>query len=192
MTTKNFTIRNNNGIGWDKMYPKTNMGQVEGLNPRIDEIEAIAKGASKAKVFDTVTELDTWLAVAENRTALQIGDNLLIRATDVPDYWWDGVTKQELEGAKLVLELASSTNNGLMAKDDKAKLDDIEAGATRVTSPGDIGAATSTQGAKADSAYQKPANGIPKTDFESSVQGLLDKADSAVQSLPDATERVMS
>lgn len=41
--------------------------------------------------------------------------------------------------------------------------------------------ATAAQGAKADSAYQKPAAGIPKSDLASAVQTSLGKADSAYQ-----------
>lgn len=43
--------------------------------------------------------------------------------------------------------------------------------------------ATATQGAKADTAYQKPANGIPKTDLATDVQNALGLAEGAVQSL---------
>lgn len=39
--------------------------------------------------------------------------------------------------------------------------------------------ATASQGAKADTAYQKPAGGIPKADLDSTVQSSLNKADSA-------------
>lgn len=152
MAAKNFTMKSNNGAGWDTLHPKTNMEQVEGLNTKIGEIEAIAKGASKAKVFDTVAELDTWLAVAANKATLQIGDNLLIKAKDVPDYWWDGTAKQELETSKMILENATASKDGLMTKGDKTKLDGIATGATKVTSPSDIGAATAEQGTKADNA----------------------------------------
>lgn len=41
--------------------------------------------------------------------------------------------------------------------------------------------ATSAQGQKADTAYQKPEGGIPKADLESSVQSSLEKADTALQ-----------
>lgn len=41
--------------------------------------------------------------------------------------------------------------------------------------------ATASQGAKADTAYQKPAGGIPKADLDSTVQSSLNKADSAYQ-----------
>ena len=41
--------------------------------------------------------------------------------------------------------------------------------------------ATAAQGAKADTAYQLPSGGIPKTDLDSSVQASLGKADTALQ-----------
>ena len=47
--------------------------------------------------------------------------------------------------------------------------------------------ATSAQGALADSAYQKPSTGIPATDLAQGVQDSLALADSALQSVPDAT-----
>lgn len=46
-------------------------------------------------------------------------------------------------------------------------------------SPSDF--ATAAQGAKADTAYQKPASGIPKNDLASGVQTSLGKADTAYQ-----------
>lgn len=42
--------------------------------------------------------------------------------------------------------------------------------------------ATAAQGEKADTAYQKPSGGIPKTDLATSVQTSLGKADTALQS----------
>ena len=45
----------------------------------------------------------------------------------------------------------------------------------------DIGAATAEQGMKADTAYQKPSNGIPTSDLASGVQSSLTKADTAYQ-----------
>ena len=47
--------------------------------------------------------------------------------------------------------------------------------------------ATAAQGALADSAYQKPSAGIPATDLAQGVQDSLALADSALQSVPDAT-----
>ena len=63
----------------------------------------IALGKNQARVFATVTALDTWLEVPENIAKLNIGDNFYITATDVPDYWWDGKQKQKLETQKVDL-----------------------------------------------------------------------------------------
>ena len=104
----------------------------------------MAKGATVARVFDTVAALDTWIAVTANKAALNIGDVFLIKAKDVPDYWWDGTAKQELETEKIALVNASASMDGLMSKADFSKLAGIAAGATKVTAPADIGAATAT------------------------------------------------
>ena len=40
-------------------------------------------------MFDTLQDLDLWLQNSENISKLVLGDNFYIRATDVPDYWWD-------------------------------------------------------------------------------------------------------
>lgn len=47
--------------------------------------------------------------------------------------------------------------------------------------------ATAAQGALADTAYQKPATGIPSTDMAQGVQDSLDAADSAVQSVAEGS-----
>ena len=73
------------------------------IRQKLSDVEAIARGKSRAKVFDTVAALDTWLAVAANKATLEIGDNLYIKATNVPDYWWDGTAKQPIEAEKVDL-----------------------------------------------------------------------------------------
>lgn len=50
--------------------------------------------------------------------------------------------------------------------------------------------ATAEQGTKADAAYQKPDDGIPKSDLDSSVQASLDKADTALQEHQDISGKV--
>ena len=77
------------------------------IQPILEEIEKtskqaeiIAKGRATGYVFDTVADLDSWLLVEENRSKLVLGDNLYIRAIGVPDYWWDGSSKQVLETEK--------------------------------------------------------------------------------------------
>ena len=61
------------------------------------QAKAIAEGRATGYVFDTLAEMNAWLAVAENVAKLVVGDNLYIRATDSPDYWWDGERAQVLE-----------------------------------------------------------------------------------------------
>lgn len=66
-------------------------------------VEAIARGKANAKAFDTVEDMNTWLAVPENVEGLNIGDNLYIRDLLVPDYWWDGTQAQVLEAESVNL-----------------------------------------------------------------------------------------
>ena len=75
------------------------------IRQRITDVEAIARGKSRAKIFDTADELDEWLSKEENTALLQKGDNLYIRDKGVPDYWWDGTAKQELEVEKVDLSV---------------------------------------------------------------------------------------
>lgn len=69
----------------------------------MNEVEAIAKGRATGYVFDTVDDLDAWLSDSANTAKLNLGDNFYIRALDVPDYWWDGTSKQQLETQKVNL-----------------------------------------------------------------------------------------
>lgn len=97
------------------------MSEVDGLSDTMqqyaDEVSEqigimteIAQGKCSSYVFETVEELDTWLADTANTTNLKTGDVFLIRAVDVPDYWWDKTTnsKKILETTKV--ELATITN----------------------------------------------------------------------------------
>ena len=69
----------------------------------INEVNAIAKQASNGRVFATVAALDSWLLIPENVALLEVGDAFYIVELDVPDYWWDGTQKQELETQKVDL-----------------------------------------------------------------------------------------
>lgn len=79
--------------------------EVVGLEDAIGAMAEIAQGKCKSYTFDTVAELEAWLENAENTADLNTGDVFLIRAVDVPDYWWDGETgtKQILETTKVDL-----------------------------------------------------------------------------------------
>ncbi len=92
----------------------------------IDEVEetsinakAIAEGKATGYVFDTVEDMNAWIET--NSSMLKLGDNLYIRAVDVPDYWWDGETVQQLETQKVDLadyvkntDYATSTTAGVI------------------------------------------------------------------------------
>ena len=69
----------------------------------LDNVESIAKGRATGYVFDTVDDMNAWLSDSNNVANLTLGDNLYIRATNVPDYWWDGTQAQELETQKVDL-----------------------------------------------------------------------------------------
>lgn len=73
------------------------------LRAEVVEAKTIAEGASKAFVFDTEESMNEWLTHPENTAQLQIGNHLLIRELDVPDYWWDGTAAYPLETEKVDL-----------------------------------------------------------------------------------------
>lgn len=80
-------------------------------------IEAIAKGRATGYVFDTKADMDLALEDTEFVSKLVLGDNLYIRATDTPDYWWDGENAQQLETQKVDLsEYVKNTDYATYAK----------------------------------------------------------------------------
>lgn len=91
----------------DKDYETIENQVKTDIQPILEEIEntskqaeIIAKGRATGYVFDTLGELDNWLSISENTSKLVLGDNLYIREIGVPDYWWDGTSKQVLETEK--------------------------------------------------------------------------------------------
>ena len=72
----------------------------------VEEVSAIAKGRATGLVFDTYEDMVTWLTDEVNVAQLKLGDNLYIRDTDVPDYWWDtdSMSAQPLETQKVDLD----------------------------------------------------------------------------------------
>ena len=87
---------------------KHEQGDINGLETALANMTAIAQGKCASYVFETVSELDTWLGNATNKAKLEVGDVFLIKAVDVPDYWWDGSAKQVLETTKV--DLTTITN----------------------------------------------------------------------------------
>ena len=88
----------------DREQIASNTAGVEEAKAAAEEAKTIAKGRATGYVFDTVGDMETWLSVEENTQNLVLGDNLYIRATDVPDYWWDGEQAQPLETQKVDME----------------------------------------------------------------------------------------
>lgn len=61
-----------------------------GVYTAINEIMQVANGKTACYVFDTVQQMNDWLNLSNNKASLHTGDVFLIRALNVPDYWWDG------------------------------------------------------------------------------------------------------
>lgn len=81
-------------------------GEIENqadLKNELDEIRDIALGAHIGIVFDNKAQLDAWIAGTYTRPDsvlpdnLKTGESIYIRATDEPDYWWDGTQYFEQE-----------------------------------------------------------------------------------------------
>lgn len=108
-TNKDNISQNTSDINKNKKSIEDNASNITKLSKAIDEVEAIAKGQTSGHVFDTKEEMDEWLAIPENVATLNQGDNLYIKDTDVPDYWWDGESAQELETDKVDLSGYAST-----------------------------------------------------------------------------------
>ena len=98
----------------------------------------------------------------------------------------NGVSKNLLTSHQSITEKADKVSNAtsghLAGLDSNGNLTDSGKSTTDF--------ATATQGGKADTAYQKPSTGIPKTDLSSAVQASLDKADSALQSYTETDPTV--
>lgn len=88
------------------------MGDINGLEEAAAQLTVIASGKCASYVYNTVEELDADLAKSEFTAKLKTGDVFLIRAVDVPDYWWDANTssKQILETTKVDLSTISNAD----------------------------------------------------------------------------------
>ncbi|KAA6401506.1 MAG: hypothetical protein EZS28_002967 [Streblomastix strix] len=85
--------------------------------PQLQEVRDIATGRSRGYVFNTLAEMNNWMAIPDNVANLVIGDNLYIVDSQVTDYWWDGTQLRELETqlpdlTNVVTTLGTATGNG--------------------------------------------------------------------------------
>lgn len=87
------------------------IANVNGLQTKLDNMVAVAEGKRSSYVFDTVDAMNTWVGNSSNTANLKTGDVFLIRATDVPDYWWDATTSsvQILETTKVDLTIITNS-----------------------------------------------------------------------------------
>ena len=84
--------------------------EVTGLTDTVTNLTNIANGKTASYVFETVAALDAELAKTEFTAKLKVGDVFLIVATDVPDYWWTGSAKAQLETTKVDLSRIEETD----------------------------------------------------------------------------------
>lgn len=97
----------------NELAEKADLTELQEVNEATKKAQAIAKGRATGYVFDTVEDLDVWLAEPDHVAELVVGDNFYIRTLDVPDYWWDGAQKQPLETQKVDLsEYVKNTEYG--------------------------------------------------------------------------------
>ena len=80
------------------------------------------------------------------------------------------VTKSYIDGQWVVVGGGVTDYNGIK---NKPTINGVELDGNKTSS--DLGVATSQQGTKADTAYQKPNTGIPESDLSSDVQQALQK-----------------
>lgn len=192
-TTKHtFVLRDSEGcVRGETKNNNTDKTAIEGttlvnvtyLNSELSSIEAIAKGRATGYVFDTVADLDTWLANSENTQKLVLGDNFYIKALAEPDYWWDGTQKQMLETQKVDLS-EYATKDDIPTTLPASDVYDWAKAATKPEYKYSEIKETPTLGSLASK------SSVSKTDLDSSVQTSLGKADSALQSYTETDPTV--
>ena len=97
---------------------------IDNVEETSEQAKAIAEGKATGYVFDTVDDMNTWLET--NSNILKLGDNLYIRAVNVPDYWWDGEKAQQLETQKVDLsEYVKNTDYATGSKAGVVKVQQI-------------------------------------------------------------------
>jgi hypothetical protein len=80
----------------------------EYVDEKFNEAKNIATGAKTGIAFDTTEQFLSWLAGIyirpDGKTPddLNTGESIYIKATEEPDYWWDGETYQEQETKTLI------------------------------------------------------------------------------------------
>ena len=123
------------------------------LQNKIDTVEAIAKGKSKAKVYADIASMTSALK-GYSREELALGDNLLIKAVDVPDYWISGLL---------------DTNAGVYGYYQISPLENQKIDLSEYYNKNEVDS-------RLEGVYKKPATGIPLTDLENTAQEKISGA----------------
>lgn len=101
-------------------------GKLEEANTSIERAMAVAQGKSAGLVFNTYAELIAYIAVPANAEKFRLGDQFLIKAMDVPDYWWDNTVTTEqtdIEGNVISAKNSSSKVIGALVELEARKVD---------------------------------------------------------------------
>lgn len=101
-------------------------GKLEDANTSIERAMAVAQGKSAGLVFNTYAELIAYIAVPANAEKFRLGDQFLIKAMDVPDYWWDNTVTTEqtdIEGNVISAKNSSGKVIGALVELEARKVD---------------------------------------------------------------------
>lgn len=101
-------------------------GKLEEANTSIERAMAVAQGKSAGLVFNTYAELIAYIAVPANAEKFRLGDQFLIKAMDVPDYWWDNTVTTEqtdIEGKVISAKNSSGKVIGALVELEARKVD---------------------------------------------------------------------
>lgn len=105
-----------------------------GVYASINEIMQVANGKTACYVFDTVSDMNNWLNMIENKASLHTGDVFLIRALDVPDYWWDATTNNGNGGTQILETTKVDLTNYALASAIPTNNNQLTNGAGYITS----------------------------------------------------------
>lgn len=101
-------------------------GKLEDANTSIERAMAVAQGKSAGLVFNTYAELIAYIAVSANAEKFRLGDQFLIKAMNVPDYWWDNTVTTEqtdIEGNVISAKNSSGKVIGALVELEARKVD---------------------------------------------------------------------
>lgn len=84
-----------NAVGTEKLQTTA-----QSIIPAINEISSVAKGKNRAKVFSTTESMNAWLSDSTNAGVANVGDNLYIIDTGVPDWWISEVLTEPDEAGR--------------------------------------------------------------------------------------------